>query len=366
MPDLPPNHHTTDTALIGAGPIGLELAVNLKAAGVDYLHLDAQQVGHTVTWYPKGVQFFSSPQRIAIAGVPLVTPDQSKATREQYLAYLRGIVEQFGLDIQTFQRVESLQRDGEHFMLTTRSTRQPNAQSKTIKAKRVVLAVGDMHAPRKLGIAGEDLPHVSHYFDEPHQYFHQRLLIVGGRNSAVEAAIRCQRAGADVTLSYRRGAFDDKSVKYWIKPEIDWLIKTGAIKFHPRTLPTRITPDHVELSFVEGEGSPITVPADFVLLLTGYVMDTSLLEQAGVELHGENRAPRLDHATMSTNVPGLYVVGTAAAGTQVRFKLFIENAHSHVVKVVRDLTGQDPPHVNPLAWERLHEDPLGGTKHAES
>lgn len=341
----------TEVAIIGAGPIGLELAVALKDAGVDYVHFEAKQIGHTISWYPKQMQYFSSPDRIAICDVPLNTSDQSKATREEYLAYLRGIVEQFDLDVRTYERVNSIVRDGDGIHLRTSTT----SGEFEWRAQHVVVAIGDMHRPRMLGIEGEGLPHVSHYFDEPHAFFRRRLLIVGGKNSAVEAAIRCHRAGAHVAVSYRGAEFNEKSVKYWIKPEIDWLIKTGKIDFYPQTVPSRITNDSVTLipSPIKGEGGE--VPADFVLLLVGYEMDTTLLTEAGVELGGGNGAPKVDPETMQTNVPGLYVVGTAAAGTQKRFKLFIENCHPHVIRVMRSICGRDPVHINRLGFERLDE-----------
>lgn len=339
----------TDVLIVGAGPIGLELAVTLKTMGVDYIHLDAGQVGQTVSWYPRQVRFFSSPERIAIAGVPLGTSDQEKATREQYLAYLRGIVQQFGLKVHTYQRVMKVQKQDEGFLVQTRR----GSEQLAYHARQVVLAIGDMHHPQKLNIPGEDLDHVSHYFDEPHRYFGQDLLVVGGRNSAVETAIRCSRAGAKVTLSHRRPKFDDTSIKYWLLPEIQALVKSGEITYLPNTTPTRICDTHVRLVKTLDTGEidpspsdtdgPKDVPADFVLLLTGYRMDTSLFEEAGVTLVGENRGPTFDPDTMMTNVPGLYVAGTAAAGTQKKFRLFIENCHPHVSKIVRSITGQSPP-----------------------
>ncbi len=346
----------TEVAIIGAGPIGLELGVALKKLDVPYEQFDAGQIGQTISWYPRQVQFFSSPERIAIAGVPLNTSDQSKATREEYLAYLRGIVDQFGMKVRTFERVTNIEKQSDgRFMLTSESS---GKQMLTL-ARYVVIAIGDMHHPRFLHIPGEDLAHVNHYFDEPHRYFQKKLLIVGGRNSAVEAAIRCQRAGAEVAISYRKGMFDEKSVKYWLLPEIKWLIKKGMIRYLPYTQPTRIDPGSVtfkrlgcdeaqkaELSETYGDvvdpgvGEPFDVDADFVLLLTGYAQDSTLFEAAGVELQGENRAPEHDQNTMQTNVPGLYVIGTAAAGTQIRFKSFIETSHVHVARVVEDITGK--------------------------
>ena len=335
----------TDVLLIGAGPIGLELAVALKHMDVDYLHLDAGQVGQTISWYPKQVKFFSSPDRIAIAGVPLATSDQGKATREQYLAYLRSIVQQFGLKVQTYERVESIARQDDGFLVTSRR----GTEQRQYHAQHVVTAIGDMHFPQMLRIPGEDLKHVSHYFDEPHRYFSRKLLIVGGRNSAVEAAIRCARAGAHVTMSYRKAQFDEKSVKYWLLPEIKALIKAGQITYLPNTQPQRICDTHVRLVSTGDDGDPISgadpidVPADFVLLMTGYRMDTSLLSEAGVELAGEEQIPVYDSDTMMTNVPDLYIAGTAAAGTQKNFRLFIENCHPHIAKIVKSITGKAPP-----------------------
>jgi len=328
---------SAEVVLIGAGPIGLELAVSLQHAGIDTVHLDAGQVGQTVADYPKQTRYFSSPDRIAIAGVPLNLPDQTKASREQYLSYLHGVVEQFDLPIQTYEPVQQVVRDAasQRFAVTT-----PKAN---YDANHVVLAIGDMHHPRLLEIPGENLPHVSHFLDEPQKYFRQNLLIVGGKNSAVEAALRCDRAGAHVTLSYRNDAFDENAIKYWLTPEIKALIKHGQIAFHPRTVPSAINPDAVTLASVDDAAQHQDVPADFVLLLTGYTQDKSLFESAGVTLVGDNRAPQHDPDTMMTNVPNLYVAGTAAAGTQNAFKLYIENSHPHVTKIITSLTGSPPP-----------------------
>ncbi|MGB1124861.1 MAG: NAD(P)-binding domain-containing protein [Phycisphaeraceae bacterium] len=322
------SHHKA--IIVGAGPIGLELHVVLKQLGVDLLHLEAGAIGQTITWYPKQAQFFSSPERIGIAGVPLTTPDQTKATREQYLAYLRSIVQQFDLPIATHEPVRQVSRD-DSGVFTVRTAHR------TATCDHLVLAIGDMHQPRELGIDGEDLPHVSHYFDEPHDYFNRNLLIVGGRNSAAEAALRCHRAGARVSLSYRGDNLDDNGIKYWLLPELKALFKAGEITFYPSTHVTKISNTHVEFA-----GSR-NVEADHVLLLTGYLQDKTLFEMLGVNLVEENRKPEVDPATMQTNVANLYVAGTAAAGTQQRFKLFIENCHIHAAKIAQAITGEAPP-----------------------
>lgn len=337
----------TDTIIIGAGPIGLELAVALKRSGVDYLHLDAGQIGQTISWYPRQVKFFSSPERIALAGLPLLTTDQSKATREEYLTYLRMLVQHFDLQVLTYHRVVAIRKEDDGFVLTVHH----GSHTIELLARHVVLAIGDMHHPRLLHVPGEEMEHVAHYFDEPHRFFRQKLLIVGGRNSAAEAAIRCYRAGAQVTLSCRRPALDEASIKYWLLPELKWLIEKGHIAFHPSTCVSRITRSHVHLVSSPGSSGQWSrdIPADFVLLMTGYEMDLTLLKQLDVALAGKNNAPVLDEATMQTSVPGLFVAGTAAAGTQVHFRLFIENCHAHVQKIAAAITGKPNAGVFPQA-----------------
>jgi thioredoxin reductase (NADPH) len=305
-------------AIIGAGPIGLELAVAFKRAGVDYLQFDAAQIGATMQWYPLEMIFHSSSERLAIAGVPIQVPDQQKIKREEFLAYLRAIVLQFGLEIRTYERVERI---------TSGFTLHTNKGS--YEASEIVLAIGAMHAPKLMNIPGEELPHVSHYFRDPHTYFNTDLLIVGGRNSAIEAAVRCQRAGARVTLAYRRDDFDAKSVKFWLLPEIRAMIRDGLVRFLPRTWPVEIREDHVVLNTGQ------IVKADFVLALTGYRQDTTLFEMLGVDLQGADCKPRLDESTMETNVPGVFVAGTAIAGSPAeRVRIIVEDCHVHVPRIV--------------------------------
>ncbi|MGA7616102.1 MAG: NAD(P)-binding domain-containing protein [Thermoanaerobaculia bacterium] len=332
---------TTDVLIVGAGPIGIELAVALKRAGIGYAHLDADQIGSTISWYAPQTHFFSSPERIAIAGVPLQTLDQSKATREEYLTYLRSVVLQFGLEIHTFERVTSIERDAEGWFSVR--TRRADGD-RTWRAWKVVLAIGDMHRPRIVGVPGENLPHVSHYFEDPHLYFRRRVLIVGGKNSAVEAAIRCARVSADVTLSYHGAELDPERVKAWLLPEIRSMIRDGKIRFLPRTTLCEIRGDAAVLRSEEDPEDRLEVEADAVLLLTGYVQDSSLFENAGLVLEGAAKRPRLAPETMESSVPGIFVAGTAAAGTQVGgVKEFIETSHIHVERIVAALTGSAPP-----------------------
>jgi thioredoxin reductase (NADPH) len=329
-------------AIVGAGPIGLELAAALKRAGVDYVHFETQQIGRTIFKWPSNTQFFSSPERVAIAGFPFQNVDQQKATGEAYLAYLRGIVQQLDLPINTYEAVLDVKPRQGGFVLHTRA----QTGEHTYRCGRVVLATGGNSRPRKIGVPGEDLPHVSHCLQDPHLYFRKRLLVVGGKNSALEDALRCWRCAAEVTISYRRREFDARIVKPHLFGEISLLMREGRIGFLPATVPIEIAPRHVVLaSTQDGDPSdqpPIVHETDFVLLATGFVADMGLFEGAGVTLQGEQRAPVFSPETMETNVPGLYVAGTAAAGTQQRFRLFIENCHEHVEKIVAALTGR--PH----------------------
>jgi thioredoxin reductase (NADPH) len=312
-------------AVIGAGPIGLELAVALKQAGIDYMQFDAGNIGSTMQWYPLEMVFHSNAERLAIAGVPIQVPDQQKIKREEFLAYLRAVVLQFDLQIRTYERVESVERTGDKFTLHTRALDGPHVYH----VDEVVLAVGAMHAPKLLGIPGEKLPHVSHYFHDPHTYFNQRLLIVGGRNSAIEAAVRCQRAGAHVTLSYRREEFDQTTVKFWLLPEIRSMIRDERVRFLPGTYPVEIRNGSVLMNAGD------EVAADFVLALTGYHQDTTLFEMLDVDLQGGDRKPRLDESTMETNVPGVFVAGTAIAGSpRERVRIIVEDCHVHVPRIV--------------------------------
>ncbi|HEX4054559.1 MAG TPA: NAD(P)-binding domain-containing protein [Tepidisphaeraceae bacterium] len=326
-----------ELAIIGAGPIGIELAVAFKRAGIDYLHFDARQIGYTISWFAPQTRFFSSNERLAIAGVPLFTPDQTKCTREQYLAYLRSVVVQFDLNIKTYEPVVNIAHKSGEFLLTTR---RGGGECK-YRVKKLVLATGGTDHPRRLDVRGHDLPHVSHYFQDPHEYFQKDLLIVGGRNSAVEAALRSHYAGARVSMSYRKPQFDAASIKYWLWPEMNGLIQSGKLKAHFNTTLKEIRPGGAVL--LGDGGKTIEVPADFVLLLIGYEADMTLCKMAGVELKQPGNAPTFDPATMQTNVPGVYVAGTAMGGTQERYAVFIENCHVHTQRIMASLTGAAPP-----------------------
>lgn len=329
-----------DIAIIGAGPIGLEMAVAFKKAGLDYVHIEGGQIGQTIANFPPHTRFFSSNERIAIAGVPIPDAEQTKCTREHYLAYLRSVAQQFDLQVRTYERVIDMKKRDDAFAIITKSMHK---QHRRYDVKRIVLVTGGTAKHRTLGIPGEDLPHVTHDLGEIHQYFDRKVLIVGGKNSAVESALRCYHAGAHVAISYRKAMFPDR-VKYWLLPEIVSLIKGGEIAAHFETRPVAILPEHVTLESIT-DGSQFDVPANHVLTMIGYESDMSLCKMLGVTLNGRLEVPTFNEQTMETDVPDVYVAGTASAGTQEGFRVYIENSHIHVDRIVAALQGKAPPPV---------------------
>lgn len=325
----------TETLLIGGGPIGIEIAATLSRAGADYTHVEAGCIGNTIAQWPRNTVFFSSPEWIAIAGIPIQTVAQEQITGEQYLAYLRTVVETLGLEINSYERITKIRKEAEGYIAESEGI----GYSREYRCKHLIFAVGDMETPRRLGLPGEELPTVFHRFDEPHRYFRRELLIVGGRNSALEAALRSWRAGARVTLSYRGKKLDKNAVLSRLHLEISLLIQNGQIRFLPETEPTELAPGKATLRKLGGD--TFEVVADFVLLATGFEPDHSLLEDLGVRFHGDTRVPEFNPETMETNVPGVYVAGTATGGNQNRYKVFITTSHPHATRITRAITGRE-------------------------
>lgn len=349
-----------EVAIIGGGPIGLELAIALERQGVDYILFEAAQLGDAFMHWPPNTHFFSTPEHVALAGVPVHNLDQRAITGEQYLAYLRTLVEMFDVNLHNYEPVLTVKPDGTEFVVHT----QQRVSEGWYRCQYVVLATGGMAGPRHLNIPGEDLPHVTHYFPGPHAYFRTKILIVGGRNSAAEAALRCWRAGAQVALSYRRQELNFERIKPHLAIDLGDRLEKGEITFYPSTLPVEITPKQVVLASTEDgvspNGSTIKHEADFVYLATGFEADMRLFAEAGVELEGEAQAPRFNPETMETNVPGLFVAGTAAGGTQSRFTYFISTSHDHVARIVKYITGKAPKQLgtisarnNAVTWEEV-------------
>jgi thioredoxin reductase (NADPH) len=282
--------------------------------------------------------FFTTPELMEIGGMPLTTP-YDKPTRLEALRYYTKVATAFDLQIALRETVVSIEREeegGEAIFLLTTSSHLGVRRVRT--ARTVVLAMGYYDRPVMLNIPGEDLPHVRHYFDEPHPYFRQRIVIVGGKNSACEAALECYRHGAHVTLVHRGPALGD-SVKYWVKPDIENRIKEGAIAARFNTRLIEIRPTEVVVATSSGGSSHMpsaTVPADAVLLLTGYRADPDFLRAAGVEVDPVTAVPSYDAETFETNVPNLFIAGGQLAGHKTG-SVFIENGRFHGERIARVL-----------------------------
>ena len=327
------------TIIIGAGPIGLETAVELKRRGIPYTHLEAGAVGQQVLDFPPQTRWFSSPERLAIGGVPFTTASHEKGTREEYLAYLRAVVEMHGLRVRTYERVVDLARDDSGlFELRTRTLA---GVEHVHHCERLVIASGGTARPRSLGVPGEDLPHVRTTVGEPHRYLGRRLLVVGGKNSACDAALHAYRCGADVTIVHRGSDLHER-VKYWVRPELVAMIESDQIQARFETVVERIEPGAVHLrSLVDDRHFEVEV--DDVLIQIGFEADPFLFRALGATLEGDGLSVVHDVRTMETDVPGLYVAGTAVAGTQARFRVYIENSHVHAHRIAAALNGEAPP-----------------------
>ena len=316
-----------DVLIIGAGPSGLATAIAAKQHGLDYAIVEKGVLVNSIFRFPVHMVFFTTPELLEVGGLPLVSPNE-KPTRIEALKYYRRVVDNYGLSISFHEAVTAIERDG-HDGVFTVTTKKQREVVRARHARAVVLAIGYYEHPNYLGVPGEDLPHVSHFYDEAHPYYRQRVVIVGGKNSAAEAALELFRAGAHVTLVHRRAALGE-SIKYWVKPDIENRIKEGSIaaKFESRVV--EITPTHVEIDRL---GAREQIPAERVFLLTGYHPDVDLMQQAGVRCDGQTLAPEYDPETFETNVPNLFVAGGAVAGKNTG-TIFIENGRFHGQKII--------------------------------
>jgi len=312
--------------IVGAGPIGLACAISARRHGVEALVVDAGAIAQSIVRYPIGMVFFTTPERLEIGGHPL-TCSGAKATREEALKYYRGVVRAESLEVRPFHRlVGAERRDGVlHCRLAT------GRGEELVTTNRLVVATGYFEHPNRLGVPGEDLPHVSHWFDEPHLTAGLDVVIIGGKNSAIETALQCFRAGARVHLVYRRPELKP-SVKFWLKPDFENRVKAGEIAAHLGYCVEEITPGAVLISGPDGAR---TLPADRVYALTGYHPDFSLLRELGVELTGEDERPTHNPETLETNVPGVYLAGSVTAGRAIS-EIFIENGRFDGEKIFGD------------------------------
>jgi len=319
-----------DLVIVGAGPSGLATAIAASQAGLDYAILEKGVLVNSIYGFPTHMVFFTTPELLEIGGVPLVTPYE-KPTRIEALRYYRRVADKFDVGIEFGRTVTGLTRDSASGVFAV-SAERPDGGSETFHARAVVFAIGYFDHPNRLGVPGEDLPHVAHYYRDAHSAFRQRVVVVGGKNSAAEAALELYRAGVQVTLVHRRAALG-ASIKYWVKPDIDNRIAEGSIAARFEARVVEITREAV---IVETAGGRESLPADRVLLLTGYHADFDLLARCGVTLDADTGVPAYDPATLESNVPNLFFAGGVVAGKDTA-PIFIENGRFHGERLVRVL-----------------------------
>ena len=320
-----------DVLIVGAGPSGLATAIAAKQQGLDYAIVEQGVLVNSIFNFPVHMVFFTTPELLEIGGLPLVSPFE-KPTRLEALRYYRRVVDAYQLQISFEEKAVEIEREADGTFVVTTAT--PRGASRVREARSVVLAIGYYDIPNYLGVPGEDLPHVAHYYDDAHPYYRKRVVIVGGKNSAAEAALELYRGGAHVTLVHRHAQLGD-SIKYWVRPDIENRIKEGSVKARFETCVREITPTAV---IVEGPDGREEIPAEQVFLLTGYHADVDLMRRAGINCDEVTLKPEMNMETFETNVPNLFIAGGAIAGKQTG-TIFIENGRFHgekIIKVVAD------------------------------
>lgn len=304
-----------DCIIVGAGPCGLAAAIALKDIGFNPLIIEKGNIVNALYNYPTHQTFFSSSENLAIGDIPFITVER-KPKRNQALTYYREVVKQKQLRINRFEKVESVVKEGEKFVLTT--------SKDTYEATYVVIATGYYDNPNYMGIPGEDLDKVFHYFKEAHPFFETKVVVIGGKNSAVDAALELHHAGAEVTCLYR-GSDYSSAIKPWILPEFKSLINHGKIKMEFNAHVKEITPNSV---IYEKDGELIEIENDFVFAMTGYHPDHSFIGNIGVNIDPNTGRPEYNPETMETNVENLFIAGVIAAGNDAN-EIFIENGRFH-------------------------------------
>jgi thioredoxin reductase (NADPH) len=321
-----------DLLIIGAGPIGLEAAIRAKRSGLEYTILEKGAITQAMVNYPTYMLFFTTSERLEVGSHPLVT-SVDKPTRKEALDYYRKVVHNEKLKVQTFHEVTGIKRLTEGFETTAQTDK---GQVITFKSRFVALATGYFDNPKYLGIPGEDLPNVNHYFTEAHPFYGRNVTIIGAGSSAADAALDLYKAGANVTMVHRGDSFRF-SLKYWVKPNLENRVKEGSIKVHFNSVVKEITNDAV---IIDKQGETVLIPTDQTFALTGYYASTKLLEQVGVAIKPEDFSAQLNEDTFETNVGGFFVIGSAGYGTRTS-DVFIENglvhAHKAVAEVLRRL-----------------------------
>jgi thioredoxin reductase (NADPH) len=323
-----------DLVIVGGGPCGLAAAVSAQRAGLRPLVLEGEVVVSTIAKYPTYARFFSTAEKLSIGGLPFVVAVE-KPTRRDALAYYRAVVRHFRITLRQYERVTSLERQRARFVVhsVTRGGRERRTTTSS-----VVVATGYFGSPNRLGVPGEDLPHVSHVYREGHEAFDQFAVVVGGGNSAAEAALDLWRSGARVTLVHFGPTFD-KKIKPWVLPDFTNRVQEGAISACWESRVQAIEPDAVVVGSPEGARR---IPAGFVYVMTGFAPNTDLLRDVGVAIDPATGIPAHDATTLETSVPGVFIAGVVVAGYDAN-KVFIENGRYHGDRIVARLTGRPVP-----------------------
>lgn len=314
-----------DVVIVGAGPSGLATAIAAKRQGLDYAVVEKGVLVNSIFNFPIHMVFFTTPELLEIGGLPLVTP-YDKPTRLEALRYYRRVVDTCGIQVSFHETVVAIDRDDDGVFAVSTTQRGVTRER---HARAVVLAIGYYDSPNYLGVPGEDLPHVTHYYTDAHPFYRQRVVVVGGRNSAAEASLELFRAGAHVTLVHRHAALS-QTIKYWVKPDIENRIKEGSIAARFESNVVAVTSTAV---VIDTKGTREEIPAEGVFLLTGYHPDVNLMRRAGIECHPETLAPTLNPETFETSVPNLFVAGGAVAGRHTG-NIFIENGRFHGERII--------------------------------
>ncbi len=312
-------------AIIGAGPTGIACAVELQRQGIDSVCYDKGSVLDSIFHFPEEMVWFSTRDLLDIAGVPFGTP-HAHPTRLDTLAYYRSVAEKFGISVSPQTEIVEARRERDG----TWTLALGGAGDRAASASAVVIATGFFHNPKQLDVPGCRLPLVHSRYTSGFPFHGRRVVVVGGKNSASEAALDLYRHGAAVTMVVRRGAISER-VKYWIKPDLENRIRDGAIRAHFHSRVLEIRPDGV---VAETPSGPVVIPADAVFALIGYEPDFGLLERCGVALRGERREPVHDVETLESNVPGIFLAGAILSGTDTG-RIFIENSRHHAARIAR-------------------------------
>lgn len=316
-----------DVIIVGAGPIGLACAIEAKKIGLSYLVIEKGSLVNSLYHYPLNMTFFSTGDRLEIGNVPFISHGP-KPNRAEALEYFRRVCMSHNLDVKLYEEVTAIRKKGRVFEVST--------SKGEYTCKNVVLALGFYDRPYLLNVPGEDLPKVLHYYDEPHPYFAQRIVVVGAANSAVDVALETYRKGADVTMVIRESELS-KSVKYWVKPDMENRIKEGSVKAYFESTVKEIRPDEVVISTPKGI---VTVKNDFVLAMTGYQPPFEFMESIGIRfLDDEDHTPVYNEETMETSVEGVYLAGVVCGGLRTN-KWFIENSRVHAELIAKALSAK--------------------------